>query len=45
MSPSSNGMATSEVLDAFPDLEAEDVSQALRYAAEAVQERALPLRP
>jgi uncharacterized protein (DUF433 family) len=40
-----DGMATPEILEAFPDLEAADVSEALRYAAEAVQERELPLRP
>ncbi len=40
-----DGMSTSEILKAFPDLEAPDVSEALRYAAEAVQERELPLRP
>jgi hypothetical protein len=30
-------------LAAYPDLEAADVEEALRYAAEAVQERELPL--
>ncbi len=40
-----DGMSTAEILDALPDLEAPDVSEALRYAAEAVQERELPLRP
>lgn len=40
-----DGMATIEILAAVPDLEAEDVAEALRYAAEAVQERELPLRP
>jgi uncharacterized protein (DUF433 family) len=40
-----DGMDQREILDAFPDLEPDDISQALRYAAEAVQERALPLRP
>ena len=38
-----DGMAESEILDAFPDLEAEDLREALRYAAEAVRERELPL--
>ena len=37
-------MTLPEILDAFPDLEAADVSEALRYAAEAVRERELPLR-
>lgn len=40
-----DGMTTAEILDAFPDLDADDVTEALRYAAEAVQERELPLRP
>jgi uncharacterized protein (DUF433 family) len=40
-----DGMTTAEILDALPDLEADDVAEALRYAAEAVQERELPLRP
>ncbi|MCY3022971.1 MAG: DUF433 domain-containing protein [Planctomycetota bacterium] len=38
-----DGMATAEILRAFPDLEAEDVREALRYASEAVRERELPL--
>ncbi|MGH3003320.1 MAG: DUF433 domain-containing protein [Gaiellaceae bacterium] len=38
-----DGMATDEILAAYPDLEAADVEEALRYAAEAVQERELPL--
>jgi len=32
-----------EILGAYPDLEAEDVREALRYAAEVVRERELPL--
>lgn len=32
-----------EILRAYPDLEAEDIPAALRYAAEAVRERELPL--
>jgi uncharacterized protein (DUF433 family) len=32
-----------EILRAYPDLEAEDISEALRYAAEAVREREIPL--
>lgn len=39
-----DGMERSEILASFPDLEPEDISQALRYAAEAVAERELPLR-
>jgi uncharacterized protein (DUF433 family) len=38
-----DGMSIHEVLAAYPDLEAEDVSEGLRYAAEAVRERELPL--
>jgi len=32
------------ILAAYPDLEREDIAEALRYAAEAVRERELPLR-
>lgn len=38
------GMTVEEILADFPDLEAEDVAEALRYAAAAVLERELPLR-
>jgi len=38
-----DGMSTQEILDSHPDLEAEDVEQALRYAAEAVRQRELPI--
>ncbi len=37
------GMSTDEILGAYPDLELADVQEALRYAAEAVRERELPL--
>jgi len=37
-------MSEQEILEAYPDLEPEDIREALRYAAEAVQERELPLR-
>jgi uncharacterized protein (DUF433 family) len=36
-------MADSEILAAYPDLEAEDIHEALAFAAEAVRERELPL--
>ena len=36
-------MTSDEILDAYPDLQAEDIREALRYAAEALQERVLPL--
>ncbi|MDP2984576.1 MAG: DUF433 domain-containing protein [Candidatus Latescibacter sp.] len=35
-------MSVAEVLAAYPDLEQEDITEALRYAAEAVRERELP---
>jgi uncharacterized protein (DUF433 family) len=38
-----DAMNEQEIIEAYPDLEAEDVREALRYAAEAVQERELPL--
>jgi uncharacterized protein (DUF433 family) len=38
-----DGMTAAEILKAFPDLVEEDVREALRYAAEAVRERELPL--
>lgn len=39
------GMTDAEILRAFPDLEPDDIREALRYAAEAVRERELPLVP
>lgn len=38
-----DGMASEEILAAYPDLEPADIEQALRYAADAVRERELPL--
>lgn len=38
-----DGMSEAEILVAYPDLEVEDVREAMRYAAEAVRERELPL--
>jgi uncharacterized protein (DUF433 family) len=38
-----DGMSDPEILAAYPDLEAEDIREAVRYAAEAVRERELPL--
>jgi uncharacterized protein (DUF433 family) len=32
-----------EILDGYPDLEREDIREALQFAAEAVRERWLPL--
>jgi uncharacterized protein (DUF433 family) len=37
------GMKQDDILTSFPDLESEDIYEALRYAAQAVQERELPL--
>ena len=37
------GMSEDEVLRAYPDLEPEDIREALRYAAVAVREREIPL--
>jgi uncharacterized protein (DUF433 family) len=36
------GMSDDEILRDFPDLEPEDIREALRYAAAAVRERQLP---
>jgi uncharacterized protein (DUF433 family) len=38
-----DAMTDDEILRAYPDLEPEDIRTALRYAAEAVRERDLPL--
>lgn len=38
-----DGMPEEEILAAYPDLEGEDIREAMRYAAEAVRERELPL--
>ena len=38
-----DGMTAPEILKAFPDLESGDIQEALRFAAEAVRERELPL--
>ena len=39
-----DGMTVEQILEEHPDLEAEDVREAPRYAADAVTERELPLR-
>jgi uncharacterized protein (DUF433 family) len=39
------GMTSDDILLAYPDLEIEDIHEALRYAAQAVQEREIPLLP
>jgi uncharacterized protein (DUF433 family) len=38
-----DGMSETQILEAYPDLEREDLTEALRYAADAVRERELPL--
>jgi uncharacterized protein (DUF433 family) len=38
-----DGMTNKEILEAYPDLQLEDIQEALRFAAEAVRERELPL--
>jgi len=38
-----DGMTTDEILDAYPDLQPDDIREALQYAAEAVRERQVPL--
>ncbi len=39
-----DGMTTAEILTELPDLVADDISEALHYAAKAMPERELPLR-
>lgn len=39
------GMSTDEIVLEYPQLGPEDVQESLRYAAAAVDERELPLRP
>lgn len=38
-----DGLTESEILRNYPDLESEDIREALRFAAESVRERELPL--
>jgi uncharacterized protein (DUF433 family) len=40
-----DGMSTDEIVADLPYLELEDIAEALRFAAEAVRERELPLLP
>lgn len=40
-----DGMTVEEICRDLPDLVPDDVAEALRYAAETVRERHLPLRP
>ena len=38
-----DGMSDELILKAFPDLTGDDIREALRYAAQAVREREIPL--
>jgi len=38
-----DGRTTEQILDDFPELEAEDIKQALQFAAAALNERQVPL--
>lgn len=40
-----NGMTPEEIVEAYPYLEAEDVPQALRYAAWLAEEQVIPAEP
>jgi uncharacterized protein (DUF433 family) len=40
-----DGMTVEEICRDLPDLSGEDVAEALRFEAETVRERQLPLRP
>ncbi|HZF31757.1 MAG TPA: DUF433 domain-containing protein [Gammaproteobacteria bacterium] len=40
-----DGITEAEILEAYPDLTADDIHEALRYAAEAVREHVLPIAP
>ena len=37
------GMTNTDILDAYPDLEPEDIREALGFAAAALRERELPI--
>jgi uncharacterized protein (DUF433 family) len=39
-----DGMTPDDIMDALPDLQFEDIGQALHYAAESVREREIPIR-
>jgi len=38
-----DNLSQQQILEAYPDLEPADIAECLRYAAEAVSERELPL--
>jgi uncharacterized protein (DUF433 family) len=39
------GMTAQQIVDELPPLEVEDVAAALRFAADAVADREIPLQP
>ena len=38
-----DGLSEAEILKFYPDLESEDIRESLRFAADALQERQVPL--
>ncbi len=38
-----DGMTTEDILKAYPDLAGDDITEALKYAAETVREREIPI--
>lgn len=38
-----SGMTAQEILEAYPDLEAEDIAESLGYAATLTEDRVIPL--
>ncbi len=40
-----HGMSNEEILDHYPDLESDDIGEALRYAAATLREAHVPLAP
>jgi uncharacterized protein (DUF433 family) len=38
-----DGMPNTEILDAYPDLEREDIAEAVHFAADMLQTRTLPM--
>jgi uncharacterized protein (DUF433 family) len=39
-----DGMTEDEILDAYPDIEKEDIKESLYFAAAAVKERQIPIK-
>lgn len=40
-----DGMSEEEIIEAYPDLDSEDIAQSLKYAAWLAEERVHPLEP